>query len=207
MNIDKIVANDVANELLKIGAVKLSPSQPFTWASGRLSPIYCDNRIVLSHPASRTIVRDAFCKIIEKGKIEFDLIAGVATGAIAHGVLVADVLNKPFVYVRDKPKGHGRQNVIEGEFHAGQKVLVIEDGISTGGSSLKAVEALREAGCEVVCLIAIFSYEFQIAKEAFQQANCTYYSLSDFPSLIEMCKENKLYAASDIEFMENWYQA
>ncbi|MBK7958171.1 MAG: orotate phosphoribosyltransferase [Bacteroidetes bacterium] len=207
MNLDKIVANEVAHELLKIGAVKLSPSKPFTWASGKLSPIYCDNRIVLSYPLSRTIVRDAFCKIIQKAKIEFDLIAGVATGAIAHGVLVADVLNKPFVYVRDKPKGHGRQNVIEGEFHAGQKVLVIEDGISTGGSSLKAVEALREAGCEVICLISIFSYEFQVAKDAFEQAKCTYYSLSNFPSLIEMYKENQLYTPEDIQFMENWYKS
>jgi orotate phosphoribosyltransferase len=206
MIINKEIATEIAKELLDIKAIQLSPDKPFTWASGRLSPIYCDNRKVLSFPIARKKVYDAFAKYISENFKEYDVIAGVATGAIAHGVLVAEALGKPFIYVRDKPKGHGMQNVIEGDYRTGQKVIVIEDLISTGGSSLKAVIALREAGLEVLHLVAIFSYHFDDAVANFKNENCPYHTLSDFPTLIEISKENKQYSEESIAFMEEWYR-
>ena len=199
------IAASIADELLKIGAVKLSPAAPFTWASGILSPIYCDNRMILSFPEAREKVALSFAKIIEEKYADVDIIAGVATGAIAHGVLVAAALNKPFIYIRDKPKGHGRQNIIEGFYEKGKKVVVIEDLISTGGSSLKAVQACEEAGLEVMGLLAIFSYQFKEAIDNFKQHSCTYYTLSDFPFLLEMSKNSDRYSKLDIDFMESWY--
>jgi orotate phosphoribosyltransferase len=195
-------AQKVAQTLLAINAVKLSPQNPFTWASGILSPIYCDNRIVLSHPSARDIIKNAF---IEKSQqFDFELIAGVATAGIPHGALLADVLNKPFIYVRDKAKGHGRQNQIEGEAKVGQKILVIEDLISTGGSSIKAVQALKEFGCEVVGTLAIFTYGFQAATDIFQAENVALATLSNYDILIEEALKSNYISAADMELLKKW---
>ena len=178
------IAAEVARRLLQINAIKLSPQNPFTWASGIKSPIYCDNRIVLSYPGIRRFIIDSFAQKAEAFK-PFDTIAGVATAGIAHGALLAEQLAMPFVYVRSKPKGHGRQNQIEGELRPGATVLVIEDLISTGGSCLKAVEALREAGSEVAGVLAIFTYGFDEAEAAFKEAGCPFDTLSSYPVLLE----------------------
>jgi orotate phosphoribosyltransferase len=161
-----------AEYLMQINAIKLQPSNPFTWASGWKSPIYCDNRKTLSFPEVRTFICDSFASMIKELYPEAELIAGVATGAIAHGVLVADKLGLPFIYVRSGAKEHGLGNQIEGHFEHGQKVVVIEDLISTGGSSLNAVTALRDSGCEVLGMVAIFSYQFKKASDAFITGNC-----------------------------------
>jgi orotate phosphoribosyltransferase len=179
----------IAQKLLEVKAVKLSPSDPFTWASGIKSPIYCDNRITLSFPKVRDLIIKGFVKeSVNFG--DFDIVGGIATAGIPHGALLADRLNKPFIYVRDKPKGHGRQNQIEGNIKAGDRVLLIEDLISTGGSSLKSVEAIREVGANVVGVLAIFSYNFDEAGNAFSDANCKLITLSDYDILImEAIKE------------------
>ncbi len=194
----------IANDLLQIKAIKLSPANPFTWASGIKSPIYCDNRKILSFPKVRNFVRDAFVQMIMEKYPETDIIAGVATGAIAHGVLVAEKLNKPFIYVRSGAKGHGLQNLVEGHFESGQKVVVIEDLISTGGSSLKAVEALREAGVEVLGLIAVFTYGFKLAAENFEKANCKWDTLSNYNILINTALDIDYVKKHDIEMLNNW---
>ncbi|MCB0568113.1 MAG: orotate phosphoribosyltransferase [Phaeodactylibacter sp.] len=197
------IAAEVAKRLLQINAIKLSPQKPFTWASGLRSPIYCDNRVVLSYPGIRRFIIDSFASKAEAFQ-PFGLVAGVATAGIAHGVLLAEQLSLPFVYVRDKAKGHGRQNQIEGEVKAGARVLVIEDLISTGGSCLKAVDALREAGCEVAGVLAIFSYGFQQATEAFQAAHCPFDTLSHYDALIEVAlAENKI-GAEAMEALRQW---
>ena len=164
---NNVIAREVAEYLLEIKAVVLKPNEPFTWASGLRSPIYCDNRKTLSYAKVRTFLKTAFADIVSEEFKNCDVIAGVATAGIPHGVLDADVLNKPFVYVRDKPKAHGMENLIEGKIDNGQKVVVIEDLISTGGSSLKSVTALREAGAEVLGLGAIFTYGFDKSVKAF----------------------------------------
>lgn len=197
-----MLAKEIAGELLRIKAVKLSPQTPFTWASGILSPIYCDNRIVLSHPSAREIVKNGFIKISQT--FDFEVVAGVATAGIPHGVLLADAIGKPFVYVRDKAKGHGRQNLIEGEIQAGQKVLVIEDLISTGGSSIKAVHALKEVGCEVIGTLAIFSYLFQEASDLFQAENVPLATLSNYDALLEEAVSLQYINASDLETLRAW---
>jgi len=194
----------IANDLLQIKAIKLSPANPFTWASGIKSPIYCDNRKILSFPKVRNFVRDAFVQMIMEKYPEADVIAGVATGAIAHGVLVAEKLDKPFIYVRSGAKGHGLQNLVEGHFESGQKVVVIEDLISTGGSSLKAVEALREAGVEVLGLIAVFTYGFKLAAENFEKANCKWDTLSNYNILINTALDIDYVKKHDIEMLNNW---
>lgn len=199
------IAEDVAKKLLEIGAVKLSPKSPFTWASGLKSPIYCDNRLVLSFPEARNLIRDAFTKMIQHQFKDIDVIAGVATGAIAHGVLVAEALDKPFIYVRSSAKSHGLGNMVEGKITKGDRVLVIEDLISTGGSSLKAIEALREAGAEVIALIAIFTYGFDQAAQAFAAAQCPYFTLSNYPALIEIAIKNNFVSLEDKELLMNWY--
>ena len=160
-----------AAKLLKVKAIKLQPTNPFTWASGWKSPFYCDNRKTLSYADLRNFVKIEFCRLIEEQFGEVDAIAGVATGAIAQGALVADLLNKPFVYVRSKPKDHGLENLIEGELRPGMKVVVVEDLISTGGSSLKAVDAIRNNGCEVIGMVAAYTYGFDVATKAFEDAN------------------------------------
>ena len=165
----KSVENLVAEKLLKVKAIKVQPSNPFTWASGWKSPIYCDNRKTLSYPDVRTLIKIEIARIIRETYDDVDVVAGVATGAIAQGAMVADELGLPFVYVRSAPKDHGLENLIEGDIKPGQKVVVVEDLISTGGSSLKAVEALRKDGCEVVGMVAIFTYGFPIAEQKFQK--------------------------------------
>lgn len=197
------IAKDIARHLLQIKAIKLSPQKPFTWASGILSPIYCDNRIITSYPKVRRFVIDSF---IEKAKDfqPFDAIAGVATGGIAHGALLADRLNLPFIYVRSKAKEHGRQNLIEGELPKGTKILVIEDLISTGGSSLTAVEALREGGLEVVGLIAIFTYGFEQARLAFEKAACKVETLTDYSTLLEEAVQTNYIEAAALQTLQKW---
>jgi orotate phosphoribosyltransferase len=197
-----MIAQQVAQTLLQINAVKLSPNTPFTWASGILSPIYCDNRIVLSHPSARTIVKNAF---VEKSQqFDFEVIAGVATAGIPHGALLADALGVPFIYVRDKAKGHGRQNQIEGEVKAGQKILVIEDLISTGGSSIKAVHALKEFGCEVMGTLAIFTYSFAEAQAIFDEENVPLDTLSHYDALIDEALKLHYVSEKDLETLKNW---
>jgi orotate phosphoribosyltransferase len=201
---DKDSALRIAGELLRIKAVKLQPQQPFTWASGWKSPIYCDNRKTLSYPAIRTFIRQAYCEVILEKYGKPDFIAGVATGGIAQGALVAQELGIPFVYVRSTPKGHGLGNQIEGDFEKGQKVVVIEDLISTGGSSLQAVDALREAGCEVKGLVAIFTYDFDVAKENFKKAKCPFQTLTNYDFLIEQAIRKEYINESDLDSLQAW---
>ena len=194
----------VAALLLKCKAIILEPEQPFTWASGWKSPIYCDNRVTLSYPEVRNYIRDAFREVIETNFAPPDLIAGVATGAIAQGALVADSMHLPFVYVRPSAKEHGRQNLIEGRLQAGQKVLVVEDLISTGGSSLKAVAALREAGAEVLGMVAIFSYGFELAAENFRKAGVNLHTLTNYHVLIESALKAGAIQADQVELLQDW---
>jgi orotate phosphoribosyltransferase len=194
----------IAGKLLQIKAIKLSPANPFTWASGWKSPIYCDNRKILSYPETRDIVKNAFADKIKELYGMPDLIAGVATGAIAHGVLVAELLNIPFVYVRSSSKQHGLTNQIEGELKPEQKVVVIEDLVSTGGSSLKAVEALRNAKADVLGMLAIFSYGFDVAEENFAKANCKLNTLTDYFTLIEMAAERDYIQPEEIKTLQVW---
>ncbi|MEZ5056145.1 MAG: orotate phosphoribosyltransferase [Saprospiraceae bacterium] len=197
------LAGEIADKLLQIKAIKLSPQSPFTWASGIKSPIYCDNRISLSHPSVRKIVKQGF---VEKSNEfgAFDVVAGVATAGIPHGALLADALDKPFIYVRSKAKSHGRQNLIEGELNPGSKVLVIEDLISTGGSSVTAVDAIREAGGEVVGVLAIFTYGLTKANETFSKANCKFATLSNYDTLLEKAIETGYLNQDDFEQLKNW---
>ncbi len=196
-------ASEVAKRLLQIKAIKLSPQKPFTWASGIQSPIYCDNRIVLSHPEVRDFIKQC---LIEKSKDfeAFDAVAGVATAGIAHGALLADALKLPYAYIRNKPKDHGRQNLIEGELPKGAKVLVVEDLISTGGSSLAAVQGVRDAGCKVVGALAIFSYNFEKANRAFKEAACPLKTLSNYDVLIREALAIKYINLIDVDMLTTW---
>jgi orotate phosphoribosyltransferase len=193
-----------AEYLLQIKAIKLQPANPFTWASGWKSPIYCDNRMTLSFPEVRTFIRDSFAAKVQEIYPGAGMIAGVATGAIAHGALVADLLELPFIYVRSGAKDHGLGNQIEGHFEKGQKVVVIEDLISTGGSSLGAVKALREAGCEVLGMIAIFTYGFMKAEDAFKEGECRLDTLSNYGVLVDMALASGYISANDVETLKNW---
>jgi orotate phosphoribosyltransferase len=199
-------AETIAEKLLQIKAIKLNSQNPFTWASGIKSPIYCDNRISLSYPEIRNLIKQSLAALSETFN-SFDYVAGVATAGIAHGALLADALNKPFVYVRSRAKEHGRQNLIEGKLESGKSVLVVEDLISTGGSSLQAVEAIRENGNEVVGVIAIFSYNFPIAAEAFKRANCPCKTLSNYPVLIEKALEMGYLTKQEVEVLLEWNEA
>lgn len=190
--------------LLDIKALKLSPEEPFTWASGRKSPIYCDNRLTLSYPPIRTYIRQQFVSIVNEMFSSVDIIAGVATGGIAHGVLVAQDLGKPFVYVRSEAKHHGLNNRIEGDVKSGQTVFVIEDLISTGKSSLLAVDALREAGCIVKGMAAIFTYELDIAKQNFQKKNVPLQTITNYSTLIETAVAEKYISQEDINSLTEW---
>jgi len=194
----------VAALLLQCKAIILEPEIPFTWASGWKSPIYCDNRITLSYPKVRDYIREAFQTSINKHFEAPDLIAGVATGAIAHGALVADCMDLPFVYVRPSVKEHGRKNLIEGRIEIGQKVVVVEDLISTGGSSLKAVEALREAGAEVLGMIAIFSYGFELAAENFKKEEVNLHTLTNYHILIEAALDSGAVQEDQLEMLQDW---
>jgi orotate phosphoribosyltransferase len=203
---NNVIAREVAEYLLEIKAVVLNAKEPFTWASGLKSPIYCDNRKTLSFPKVRAYIKSSFADVISEEYKDCDVIAGVATAGIPHGVLVADVLNKPFVYVRDKAKGHGLENQIEGKLEKGAKVVVIEDLISTGGSSLKAVESLRNAGAEVLGLGAIFTYNFEKSVTAFETANCKFFTLSDYPTLLEIALKLDYIQKEDSAELLKWYQ-
>lgn len=203
---NNVIARDIAEYLLEIKAVVLSPGEPFTWASGMKSPIYCDNRKTLSYPKVRNYIKTSFADTISEEFKKCEVIAGVATAGIPHGVLVADVLNKPFVYVRDKAKGHGLENLIEGKIEKGQRVVVIEDLISTGGSSLKAVNALRGAGGEVLGLGAIFTYGFTKSISAFEETKCKFFTLSDYPTLLDVALKQDYIKPEDKETLLNWYQ-
>jgi orotate phosphoribosyltransferase len=194
----------VAEFLLQIKAIKLQPANPFTWASGWKSPIYCDNRVTLSHPSVRTFIRQKLAQLIQEEYGSVDVIAGVATAGIPQGVLVAQELGLPFIYVRSKAKEHGTGSLIEGEIVEGQRVVVIEDLISTGKSSLQAVDALRNAGLSVAGLVAIFTYGFQQADDNFAAAKCRYSTLSNYNALIDYAAEHAIIAKSDIEFLSKW---
>lgn len=194
----------LAENLLKISAIKLQPEHPFTWASGWNSPIYTDNRKTLSYPGVRTFIKVEMCRLIMENFGTPDAIAGVATGAIAMGTMVADDLGLPYVYVRSTPKDHGLENLIEGNLKPGQKVVVIEDLISTGGSSLKAVEAIRAAGCEVVGMAAIFTYGFPIAINRFKEAGVNLVTLSNYNAMLEAALETKYIRAEDLDTLKEW---
>ena len=194
----------IAEFLLQIKAIKLEPANPFTWASGWKSPIYCDNRRTLSYPEVRTFIRDRFVDHVRDSFPDTDLIAGVATGGIAQGALVAESLGLPFAYVRSSAKGHGLMNLVEGEVRPGQKTVVIEDLVSTGGSSLKAVGALREAGCKVPGLIAIFSYGFPVAEEAFRNEKVRLITLSDYNVLLDVPLDGKYITPSQLDLLKAW---
>ena len=193
-----------AGKLLKVKAIKLQSDNPFTWASGWKSPFYCDNRKTLSYADLRTFVKTELSRVVLENFEEVDAIAGVATGAIAQGALVADALNLPFVYVRSKPKDHGLENLIEGELKPGMKVVVIEDLISTGGSSLKAVEAIRNNGCEVVGMVASYTYGFDVAKKAFEDANVKLITLTNYEAVLEVALQTGYITEGHIEMLNNW---
>lgn len=198
------VEKEIAQSLLEIKAVKLSPDAPFTWASGWNSPIYCDNRVTLSFPKIRKQIYQSFAQLIKEKYPEAELLAGVATGAIAHGVLVAEEMGMPFIYVRSSPKGHGLGNQIEGSYQPGQKVVVIEDLISTGGSSLSAVEALRSAGVEVLGMVAIFTYGFPTATQNFEAANVQLDTLSNYNALVEAALESSYIQQENLNDLKEW---
>ena len=204
MPVNVITSKKIAESLLQIKAIKLQPEKPFTWASGWKSPIYCDNRIALSYPKVRTYIRQELVTAIEETYGRPDVIAGVATAAIAQGALVAEAMGLPFVYVRASAKDHGRENLIEGEITEGQTVVVIEDLISTGKSSLKAVEALREAGCKVKGMIYIFTYGFSLAESNFGKEQCTLISLCDYSILLEQAVESNYIKEKDLEVLNKW---
>ena len=197
----------VAQSLLQIKAIKLNPANPFTWASGWKSPIYCDNRKTLSYPEVRKLIYESFADKIAALYPDVEIIAGVATGAIAHGALVAEKMGKPFIYVRSAPKSHGLTNQVEGEYHPGAKVVVIEDLVSTGGSSLNAVEALREAGCEVLGMLAIFTYGFPTATENFAKAGVRLDTLSNYPTMIALAAEQGYVHPDELEALHEWRES
>jgi orotate phosphoribosyltransferase len=204
MIFDKNIAIITAEQLLQIKAIKLKPQDPFTWASGWKSPIYCDNRVTLSFVSIRNYIRENLTKIIEDKYGKPDVIAGVATGAIAIGVLVAQELGVPFIYVRPEPKKHGRKNQIEGYLESGQNVVVIEDLISTGKSSLQAVEALKAHNATVKGMVAIFSYGFPFATENFKKANVELTTLSDYTNLLEQANNTNYISERDLDTLNNW---
>ena len=201
---NKDTAKKTAELLLQIKAIKLSPEEPYTWASGWKSPIYCDNRVSLSYPPVRVYLKEQMAKIVEDEFGKPDVVAGVATGAIAIGVLVAQELGVPFVYVRPEPKKHGRQNQIEGVLESGQNVVVIEDLISTGKSSLAAVEALKEAGATVKGMVAIFSYGFEVAAQNFKNQNVNLSTLSNYEILLEQALDSQYISQKELSLLRDW---
>ena len=204
MILNKDTAKKTAELLLQIKAIKLQPNNPFTWASGWNSPIYCDNRITLSHHATRTYILEQLAYAVSESFGKPDVIAGVATGAIPHGILVAQKLELPFVYVRPEPKKHGRKNQIEGHVENGQTVVVIEDLISTGGSSLKAVKALEEVGCTVKGMVAIFTYGFDLSVKNFKNAKCDLVTLSNYDNLIEQAMDTGYVSNKEVNALKKW---
>lgn len=204
MIFNKDTAEKTAELLLQINAIKLNSESPFTWASGWKSPIYCDNRVILSFPAVRNFVKEAFAKQIEKKFGKPNVIAGVATGAIGIGILVAECMGLPFVYVRPEPKKHGRQNQIEGFLQKGQSVVVVEDLISTGGSSLQAIEALKNAGATIKGMAAIFSYGFDVSVNRFRESNLEVFTLSNYDTLLKEAVAKKYISVEELSSLEDW---
>ena len=204
MIFNKHTARKTAEVLLQVNAIKLSPKEPFTWASGWKSPIYCDNRKTLSYPKVRTFIRQQFVEVITDNFGKPDVIAGVATGGIAIGALIAQELGLPFAYVRSEAKGHGLQNMIEGDIESGQNVVVIEDLVSTGKSSLKAVDALREAGVSVKGMVAIFTYGFDIAQEQFESKNVELRTLTNYKTLIQQALQQNYVNDEQAESLSEW---
>lgn len=200
----KILEKLFAEKLLKIKAIKLQPANPFTWASGWKSPFYCDNRKTLSYPVLRNFIKVETARVILEKFGQVDAIAGVATGAIPQGALVADLLNLPFVYVRSTPKEHGLENLIEGELRPGMKVVVIEDLVSTGGSSLKVIEAIRRDGCDVVGMVAAFTYGFPIAERAFKEAKVPLVTLTTYEAVLEIAIQTGYIVEDDVETLDEW---
>ncbi|UJP67072.1 orotate phosphoribosyltransferase [Mongoliitalea daihaiensis] len=198
------MAAEIASKLLEIEAIRLQPEKPFTWASGWKSPIYCDNRLSLSFPEIRSLIKNHLCTIIKEKFPSTESIAGVATAGIPQGALIAEELNLPFLYVRSKPKGHGMENMIEGKVTPGQKVVVIEDLVSTGGSSLKAVQDLRNAGFEVLGMLAIFTYGFELAKSNFQEAKVPLVCLSDYSSMLPQALANDYINDETLASLVEW---
>ena len=201
---NKETAVRVSDYLLQVKAIKLDNANPFTWASGLRSPIYCDNRVTLSYPKVRTYIRQQFVKAIEDEFGDVDAIVGVATGGIAQGALIAQELGLPFAYVRSSSKGHGLENMIEGVVEKGQAVVVVEDLVSTGGSSLKAVDALEATGCNVKGMVAIFTYNLPAAKENFEKAKCKLITLADYDIMIGQAAENNYIKDSDMKSLLEW---
>ncbi|MGE4586814.1 MAG: orotate phosphoribosyltransferase [Mangrovibacterium sp.] len=195
---------EVTKRLVEINTIKIQPSNPFTWASGWKAPIYCDNRKLLSYPETRSFIRDQFVRLIRKKYPQAEVIAGVATGAIAHGILVAQKLGLPFIYVRSKPKDHGLENLIEGDLKVGQQVVVIEDLVSTGTSSLKTVDAINNFGGDVLGMLAIFTYNFPLARENFERAGIELTTLSRYQVLLDVALEKGEIKKSDIESLNQW---
>ncbi|MDR3266823.1 MAG: orotate phosphoribosyltransferase [Tannerella sp.] len=203
----KVLERLIAEKLLQIKAIKLQPANPFTWASGWKSPIYCDNRKTLSYPAIRNTIKIELARIIQESFPEVTAIAGVATGAIAQGALVADLLGLPFVYIRSEPKDHGLENLIEGELRTDAKVVIIEDLVSTGESSLKAVRAVRNFGCEVAGMVAIFTHGFPVAEKKFKEAKVPLITLSNYNTLIEEAVRTNYISEDDVEILKEWRKA
>lgn len=202
--IQEIIAGEVATKLLEIEAIKLNYKNPFTWSSGWKSPIYCDNRMALSFPAIRTFIKEGLVKAIRDTYKDVECIAGVATAGIPQGALVADELNLPYIYVRPKPKDHGMGNLIEGKIEKGQKVVLVEDLISTGGSSLKAAQALKEAGFKVLGMVAIFTYGFDVAEKNFEEAGIRLVCLSDFNHLLKEAVRKKYLDENQLVYVKSW---
>ncbi len=198
------IQKEIARKLLEINTIKVQPANPFTWASGWKSPIYCDNRKTLSFPETRRLICDRFVQIISEKYPHTEVIAGVATGAIAHGVLVAEKLGLPFIYVRSAPKGHGLENMIEGDLKPGQKTVIIEDLVSTGESSLKAAEAIINFGGEVIGMLSIFTYNFPVARKRFGEAGIELTSLSQYQVLIEMALETGEITQDQVQTLMQW---
>lgn len=203
----KTLESIFADKLLKVKAIKLQPTNPFTWASGWKSPFYCDNRKTLSYPDLRSFVKIETTRLIMERFPEAEAVAGVATGAIAQGAMVADTLYLPFVYVRSKPKDHGLENLIEGELKPGTKVVVVEDLISTGGSSLKAVEAVRNYGCEVVGMVASYTYGFDVAEKAFKEANVELVTLTNYEAVVAQAVSTGYIKEEEVELLNEWRKA
>jgi len=204
MQDNKETAEKVAEFLLQIKAIQLNNQNPFQWASGWLSPIYCDNRKTLSYPKVRTYIRQKFTEIIQENFGNVDVIAGVATGGIAQAALVAQELELPLIYIRSSAKSHGLQNLIEGEVQSGQRVVVLEDLISSGMSSLNAVQALRDQGCQVMGMTAIFSYGLEIAKQNFKNYNCHLFTLSNYQTLIKVALDKEYITEKDLASLNSW---
>lgn len=194
----------IAQHLLEIGAVHLRPNDPFTWTSGIQSPIYCDNRLTLSHPHVRRDIIKGFAEQISDNLVEVDIIAGTATAGIPHAALLSEALDLPMIYVRGSAKGHGKQNQIEGKIEKGQKVILVEDLISTGGSVIQAAEALRASGAEVVAVVAIFTYEFKKAEDALKQASLPTYILTTYSALLKVAQENGTLSSTEVDRLAEW---